>query len=126
MLYIHGTVTVGVTLDDYEKGALDYVNSWNFSLGRHCFDNVQELVDEINRCSGLNVTEVEFWDGNIRFSVMVDNDNTPPSVSQFEAWKRGEEKLYIADGIMYAEYIPAAPAEMTDAQARDFGLTVNP
>lgn len=124
MLCINGTVRVEVILDDYEKGALDYVNGWDFSLGKPYFNSVQELLDELNRCSGLNVTEVYFWDGTIRFSVMVDNDNTPPSDSQVEAWKRGEEKLYIADGLMCAEYIPAAPSEMTDAQARAFGLTV--
>lgn len=126
MLYIRGKVQVEVTLDDYEKGALDYVNSWDFSLEKNYFSSVQELVDEINRCSCLDVTEVYFMDGTIRFSVMVDNDNIPPSASQVEAWKRGEEKLYIADGIMCAEYIPAAPSEMTDAQARDFGLAVEP
>lgn len=124
MLYIRGKVQVEVTLDDYEKGALDYVNGWDFSLGKRMFSSVQELLDEINRCSCLDVTEVTFCDGSIRFSVMVDNDNTPPSDSQIEAWKRGEEKLYIADGYMAAEYIPSAPSEMTDAQARDFGLTV--
>lgn len=125
MLYIRGAVNVEVTLDDFEKGALDYVNGWDFSLGKRMFSNVQELVDEINRCSCLGVTEVYFCDGMIRFSVMVDKDNTPPSESQVEAWKRGEEKLYVADGIMYAEYIPSAPSEMTDEQAREFGLTVD-
>lgn len=124
MLFIDGKVNVEVTLDDYEKGALDYVNGWDFSLKKHYFSSVQELMDEINRCAGLDVTELTFYEGSVRFSVMVDNDNTPPSDSQFEAWKRGEEKLYIADGFMRAEYIPSAPSEMTDAQAREFGLTV--
>lgn len=124
MLFIDGKVNVEVTLDDYEKGALDYVNGWDFSLGKRMFSSVQELLDELNRRAYLNVTEVYFMDGSIRFSVMVDNDNTPPSDSQVEAWKRGEEKLYIADGYMQACYIPAAPSEMTDAQAREFGLTV--
>ena len=124
MLFIVGKVNVEVTLDDYEKGALDYVNGWDFSLKKHYFSSVQELMDEINRCAGLDVTELTFYEGSVRFSVMVDNDNTPPSDSQFEAWKRGEEKLYIADGFMRAEYIPSAPSEMTDAQAREFGLTV--
>lgn len=124
MLFIDGKVNVEVSLDDYEQGELGYVNGWDFSLGKSYFSSVQELLDEINRCACLDVTKLTFYEGRVRFSVTVDRDNTPPSAAQIEAWKRGEEKLYSADGFMQALYIPSAPSEMTDGQARDFGLDI--
>lgn len=123
-IYIPGKVFVDITLDDYEKGALDFVNQWDFTLGGQMFPDKKSLIDAINDAAFLDVADVTFYDGNIRFSVMVDNDNNPPSHKQVEAWKRGEEKLYIADGFMSAMFIPDLPQDMTEEQAKSFGIEV--
>ena len=46
--------------------------------------------------------------------IMVDVDNTTPTESQYERWKKGEEDLFIADGYIPACYLPDLPYEMTD------------
>ena len=118
---------VDVTKDDYEHGAeISPCNCWDFSLSRYVFGNLQELIDTLNKDTCLDIKEddISFFEGTIRFSVVVDNDNTTPSEAQFERWKQGKETLYIADGYISACYIPALPVEMTDGQARDFGFRI--
>ena len=118
---------VDVTKDDYKAGAdTSPCNCWDFSLSEHMFENLQEFIDVLNKDTGLEIKEddISFFDGSIRFSVMVDNDNMTPTESQMERWKQGEETLYIADGYIPACYIPDLPVEMTDEQAKDFGFRI--
>ena len=90
------------------------------------FENLQEFIDTLNKdtCLGIKEEDISFFEGSIRFSVMVDTDNTTPSESQIERWKKGEEDLFIADGYIPACYLPAPPVEMTDEQAKEFGLRI--
>ena len=118
---------VDVTKDDYENGAdASPCNCWDFSLSEHMFENLQEFIDTLNKDTCLDIKEEDiiFFEGAIRFSVMVDTDNTPPSETQFERWKQGKETLYIADGYIPACYLPDLPQEMTDEQAKDFGFRI--
>jgi hypothetical protein len=128
MLYIGANKCyIDVTKDDYENGAdISPCNCWDFSLSEHMFENLREFIDTLNKDTGLEIKEedISFFEGSIRFSVMVDVDNTTPSERQYELWKQGKETLYIADGYIPACYLPDLPEEMTDEQAKDFGLRI--
>ena len=128
MLYVgcnHGFVDI--TEDDYEKGAdLQSCNSWDFELKEHIFENKQEFFDAVENAVNLNLTEEDFtfFEGSVRFSVMVDADNDRANELDLELFKKGERKLYIADGCIPVCYLPDLPHEMTDEEAKDFGLKV--
>lgn len=128
MLYVGANKCyVDVTKDDYQNGAdTSPCKSWDFSLSEHMFENLQEFIDTLNKDTCLDIKEddISFFEGSIRFSVMVDNLNTTPSEAQYELWKQGKETLFIADGIIPACYLPDLPVEMTDEQAKDFGFRI--
>lgn len=128
MLYIGvNKAYVDVTKDSYEHGAdASPCNCWDFSLSEHIFENLQEFIDMLKKDTGLEIKEddVSFFEGSITFSVMVDIDNTTPSESQLERWRKGEEDLFIADGCIPACYLPDLPQEMTDEQAEEFGFII--
>ena len=128
MLYIGvNKGLIEVTKDDYENGAeTSPCRSWDFSLSEHMFENLQEFIDTLKKDTGLEIKEddISFFEGSIRFSVMVDVIDTTPTELQYERWKKGEINLYIADGYIPACYIPDLPVEMTDEQAKDFGFRI--
>lgn len=128
MLYVgcnHGFVDI--TEDDYEKGAdIQSCNSWDFELKEHIFENKQEFFDAVENAVNLNLTEEDFtfFEGSVRFSVMVDVDNDRATELDLELFKKGERKLYIADGYIPVCYLPDLPHEMTDEEAEEFGLKI--
>lgn len=128
MLYIGvNKVYVDITKDSYKDGAdISPCNSWDFTLSEHMFENLQEFIDTLNKDTGLEIKEddVSFFEGSIRFSVMVDTLNTTPTEKQYEHWREGKERLFIADGYIPACFIPDLPQEMTDEQAKEFGLRI--
>ena len=98
--------------DDYENGALGKSgSSWDnnkpktFTLNLKSSDFVDKLVDEMGDylyCywvtkDGIRA-RIDGDDMYLHFSVMGDENNEEPSESQFDAWKKGEERLWIIDG----------------------------
>lgn len=128
MLYIGvSKIYVDVTRDDYEHGAeISPCGCWEFLLSEHMFENLQEFIDTLNKDTCLDIKEedISFFEGSIRFSVMVDDINTTPTELQYERWRKGLMTLYIADGSIPACYIPDLPVEMTDEQAKEFGFRI--
>lgn len=116
---------VDITEDDYEQGAVGpYVNSWDFDV-RGEYNSADELIKAIANNSYVFSDKLEdyyFMDGSLRTSAEVDVDNEIPSEGQYEAWKRGEEQLYIAD--MYLAIEVGSVHEMTDDEAEAFGLQI--
>ena len=116
---------VDITVDDYEQGALNMVNSWDFDV-RGEYDTLQELIDRIADESYVfsnNIADYYYMDGRIGTSAMVDADNSVPTDDQYEAWKRGEETLYIADLYLPLE-VGGGSHEMTEEEAEAFGLAL--
>lgn len=114
---------VDVTEDDYEQDAVGpYVNSWDFDV-RGEYNSADELIKAIANNSYVFSDKLEdyyFMDGSLRTSAEVDVDNEIPSEGQYEAWKRGEEQLYIAD--MYLAVEVGSVHEMTDDEAQAYGF----
>lgn len=122
VIYIPGKCVVDVEEDSYKDGCTgNYCNQWDFDMAG-TYPDKESLINRINEKAYLDVKDVYFYDGSIRFSVMVDVENTPPSESQYEAWKKGEEKLYVADGFMTALFLPDFPHDMTEEEAKSFGI----
>ena len=115
---------VDITRDDYEQGALDYVNSWDFDV-RGEYDDIQSLIDAISVNSYVfssMLSDYYFLDGSLHTSATVNNDNEIPTESEIELWKRGEENLYIAD--LYLPLSVGSVHDMTEDEASAFGLDI--
>lgn len=120
---------VEVDEDSYEEGELDYVNSWSIdSLKGKTFDNVDELVQAINRAEWVfsaDKSDYVYIDGRIDTDAAVNVDNVEPSKDEYEAWKRGELMLYNAHLMVGVTMVPAGmDHEMTPEEAESFGLEV--
>lgn len=113
--------------DDYEHGCLPgkFGVSWDFDC-RGTYDNVGELKDAVRKATYWSLTDdmFFFYDGALRFSITVDVDNNEPSESQLERWRRGEERMWLADGCVSVWVVPDGMHEMTDEEAKAFGLEV--
>lgn len=124
-ILVRSNAFVDIMEDDYEQGATgSYINQWDFDV-RGEYDSAQALVDAIEKNSYVfsnNLQDYYVLDGALHTSAMVDNDNEIPSDSQIEAWKRGEETLYIAD--MYLSLEIGAVHDMTDDEAESFGFSL--
>lgn len=125
VLIVKSKAYVDITEDDYEQGALDTVNSWDFDV-RGTYRNAKELVSAIAKESFVfseDVNDYYILDGALHTSAMVDNDNYVPDEEQVDAWKRGEEKLYIADMYLSIE-VGCASHDITDDEAEMFGFNL--
>jgi len=124
-IIIDSKAYVDVTEDDFEQGEVGpYVNSWEFDV-RGEYNSIGELVRAISENSYVfseDVGDYYYMDGSIRTSATVDVDNSKPTDAQIDAWQRGEEKLYVAD--MYLDIKVGTVHEMTEDEARDFGISI--
>ena len=124
-IIIDSKAYVDVTEYDFEQGAVGpYVNSWEFDV-RGEYNSIGELVRAISENSYVfseDVGDYYYMDGSIRTSATVDVDNSKATDAQIDAWQRGEEKLYIAD--MYLDIKVGTVHEMTEDEARDFGISI--
>ena len=124
-ILVRSNAFVNIMEDDYEQGATgSYINQWDFDV-RGEYDSAQALVDAIEKNSYVfsnNLQDYYVLDGALQTSATVDNDNEIPSDSQIEAWRRGEETLYIAD--MYLSLEIGAVHDMTGDEAESFGFSL--
>jgi hypothetical protein len=84
--------------DSYEEGEGNYVNEFSENINMS-FDSGKELLEYI-KSNIIYDSSAEFFvfeDGRVSCSLMVDNNNSSASKSEIERWKKGEEKLYVAD-----------------------------
>lgn len=124
MLLVKTKGWVDITRDNYVNGADDKIcNSWDFDV-RGTYPNIQAVKDAIERNICLDVGTLGFFDGALRFSTMVDNDNETPSEYQYALWKEGKEQLYIADGYLEVYYLPSEPVMLSEEIATSIGLEV--
>lgn len=123
-ILVRSKAYVDVSEDDYEQGVGNYVNQWDFDV-RGEYASAQELVKAIANKSYVfseNIEDYYFLDGSLHTSATVDGYNYIPTEDQIEAWKRGEEMLYIAD--LYLPLEVGSVHDMTDEEAETFGLEV--
>ena len=116
--------------DTWERGVLPGAcgTSWDWKLKNRFYSSKKSLLDEIRESdwlfNELKDDDFEFYDGALRWSAMADVDNTPPSDAQYERFKKGEERLWIADGWLPLSWVPVKPDEMTDDKAESYGFSI--
>ncbi len=120
---------VQVSIDDFEKGETDFVNSWVLdSLTGKRFDTVQELVEEINKDFPIfsnNIDDYIFIDGRIDTDAFVNADNDEPTPCEIEAWKVGKITLYNAHLFINLAIVPDEyEREFTEADAEKYGVSI--
>ena len=123
-ILVRSKAYVDISEDDYEQGVGSYVNQWDFDV-RGEYASAQELIKTIADNSYVfseNIEDYYFLDGSLHTSATVDVDNDIPTEDQIEAWKRGEEMLYIAD--LYLPLEVGSVRDMTDEEAEAFGLSI--
>lgn len=126
IILVLGKGYVETEVDDYEKGCIgEFGASWDFDA-RGIYGSLDELMEAVRKASYLDMDDgaFSFYDGSLRFSVTVNVDNCLASESEIEAWKKGDEKLWIADGNVPLCVVSESPHEMTDEEAEALGLEV--
>lgn len=122
-ILVRSKAFVDVAEDDYEQGEVGgYINSWDFDV-RGEYTSIQQLINAIAEESYVfskNLDDYSFYDGTLHTSAMVNNDNMEPGEYEYEAWKNGEETLYVADMRLNLEV--GSVHEMTDDEAKMFGI----
>lgn len=123
-ILVRSKAYVDITEDSYEHGAsLGVVNQWDFDV-RGEYDSMQALIDDIHSVSyqvfSDNIDDYSFGDGALRTSAMVNDENDVPTDGEYEAFKRGEITLYIAD--MWLPLEVDSVHDMTDDEAMSLGL----
>lgn len=124
-IYVQGPCYVDVAVDDYEKGELNHVNSWEFDIADG-FKTAQELVDDIAESSYIfsnDINDYVVLDSSLQTDALVNAENELPSDDEVERWKRGELELYIAH-LWVKLKVGVATHDMTDDEAEKFGLSV--
>lgn len=126
IILVLGKGYVDTEVDDYERGCTgEFGASWDFDA-RGIYGSLDELREAVRKASYLDMDDgaFSFYDGALRFSVTVNVDNCLASESEIEAWKKGDEKLWVADGYVPLCVCPGEPHEMTDDEAESLGLEV--
>lgn len=123
-ILVRSEAYVDITEDNYEHGASTSIsNQWDFDV-RGEYDSMQALIDDIHSVSyqvfSDNIDDYSFGDGALRTSAMVNAENDVPTDEEYEAFKRGEITLYIAD--MWLPLEVGSVHDMTDDEAESFGI----
>lgn len=125
-IYVSSPCFVDVMVDDYNKGELDQVNSWEFDIADG-FRTAQELLDDIAASSGIFTNNINDYvvldDGSLQTDATVNVENDIPSESEIEAWKRGELELYNAH-LWVKLKVGAKTHDMTMDEAESFGFPI--
>ena len=102
-------------VDDYENGQGKFVNEWDINV-KGTYKSMQDFIravrDEVDVSPDLNDWGV--FDGRISTNFLADEDALVASDAEIEAWKRGEQTLYIVD-----VYIPVKVGYVRDITEED-------
>lgn len=126
VILVLGKGWVETEVDDYEKGCTgEFGVTWDFDA-RGIYSSLDELKEAVRKATYLDMDDgaFSFYDGSLRFSVTVNVDNCLASESEIEAWRKGEEKLWVADGNVPLCVCSGEPHEMTDDEAEALGLEI--
>ena len=126
IILVLGKGYVSTEVDDFEKGCTgEFGASWDFDA-RGIYESLDGLMEAVRKASCLDMDDgaFSFREGSLRFSVTVDVDNIVASEAQNEAWRKGNERLWVADGCVPLCVINEKPHEMTDDEAESLGLEV--
>jgi len=126
VILVLGKGYVDTEHDDYEKGCTgEYGASWDFDV-RGIYESLDELKEAVRKATYWSLPDdaFSFYDGSLRFSITVDVENTEPTGSQLERWRRGEERMWVADGSVALWVVPDDIHGMTDDEAEALGLEI--
>lgn len=117
---------VEVTIDDYERGELDYVNSYNLPIDGEIYDTIEDLLAAINYEMSAFTTNKDYYcyiDGRIDTDTLVNNDNEEPSEDEIARWKKGEETLYNAHLCCAITMVPVGEEHpLSEEEAAAYGI----
>ena len=121
-IIVDGVGYVEVLEDGYETGEGEYVKEWTFDISG-TYNNMQEVVDAIANEVGTtnDVEDYVYIDGRIDTDMEQNAEGLRPTDAEYEAWRRGEETLYVAHISVYLN-VGAEIHEMTEDEAEAFGL----
>lgn len=99
MKIIAKTMWIDIYEDSWEEGEGNHVNGWTENISGE-YKSIDEVIQEIkDTMYGLlddyTIKNFIYIDGRICTDVQVNNDNEEPSETEYDAWKKGEETLYI-------------------------------
>ena len=113
--------------EDYVGGQSDNIEKiYKFDL-KGTYDSAQKLIDAIGWNVGLfddrSPEDFKFRNGDLIAEILVNEALEEPSQEEFEAWERGEGKMYSA--VLYVPILSYLGQEMSDEEAEDLGFFVS-
>ena len=125
MRYRINHAEVDIHIDDYEKGELDYIQT--FDLGINGVYSTMEDVLTAIKNTYMGFTDEPrnycYIDGRIDTDGLVDVNNCEASESEIEEWKKGELTLYNAHLFCYIDVI-SDEHELTEREAEALGFEI--
>lgn len=124
-MYVIKCFSVMTEEDRYNEGCIPNTGwNWGFVMADDEYRLVREALDAISEANGWDPEKVE-WQNRLEFDdekgtfdglLTVDENGQIPSDDKFEAWKRGECKLYAAN--VYAKIVLREEHELTEEECR--------
>jgi hypothetical protein len=121
-VYMIDSVDAMVHEDDYEQGQGKNVNNWDMKETKG--KQFKTLAD-LSKIVGYKLDKentIAFEDGRLSATFSVDEDNSEASKADFEAFKKGDKKLFIlALNIYVLKVVPKEPT--VKEMASDFSIS---
>lgn len=124
-MYVIKYVSVMTEEDVFNKGCIPNTGwNWNPDMKDGEYRLVREALNAISEENGWDPDKVE-WQNRLDFDeekgtfegmLTVDENGTIPTENKYEAWKRGECKLYAAN--VYAKIVWREDRELTEEECR--------
>lgn len=109
--------------DSYENGEGKFVNEWDIDI-RGTYSSMQDFIKAVQKYEDVP-SDPDNWgifDGRLITNFLADSDSISANDREIEAWKRGEETLYLVDVNIPVKLITTR--ELTDDDADMLGVSV--
>lgn len=123
MIVCFGCCEVIFTRDDWEKGLLEEECSLSVDVSG-VYKDCDELLDAVIKKTGLQVPSLMWFDNMLTASFMVDECWNEPTQMEYERWRNGEEKLFLAEAYIHVKHITGEMTDFTEETARHYGIAI--
>jgi hypothetical protein len=108
---------------NYDKGEGKFVNEWDIDI-RGTYSSMQDFINAVERYEDVpsDPNEWGIIDGRLITNFLADSDSISATYDEVDAWKRGEETLYLVDVDIPVEIVTTR--KLTEDDADMLGVQV--
>jgi hypothetical protein len=111
--------------DDYEKGCVGGHNTYTIDGSGGMFSSIDDLIKHLSEhyCLPKEKKDYHIFDDRLCCSAFVDEDNIEADERDIELWKKGEQRLWIANYSVNISFFEKVDLE-SDQMQELLGITV--